>query len=93
MDEGPGNPEDHLTYYMFDFDDLVSGFLLELREKYNAITEATCFVSEQVSNILILDRKIRTSILKDSLNRNGNFPLCYEPDMIMSCKSPFAASV
>ena len=27
---------------------------------------------------------------KNSLNRNGNFPLGYESDMIMSCKSPFA---
>ena len=29
-------------------------------------------------------------MLKDSLKRNGNFLLGYEPDMIMSCKSPFA---
>ena len=29
-------------------------------------------------------------MLKDSLNRNGNFPLSYEPDVIMSCQSPFA---
>ena len=29
-------------------------------------------------------------MLKDSLKRNGNFPLSYEPDMIMSGKSPFA---
>ena len=48
MDEEPGDPEDHLTYNMFDFNDLVSGFLLELRGKYNATTEATCFASQQV---------------------------------------------
>ena len=65
-----------------DFDDLVSGFLLELREKYSTATEVTCFVSEQVSKILVLDGKIRNSKLKNSLNRNGNFPLGYEPDMI-----------
>ena len=29
-------------------------------------------------------------MLKDSLKRNGNFPLVYESDMILSCKSPFA---
>ena len=29
-------------------------------------------------------------MLKDSLNRNGNFPLSYVSDVIMSCKSPFA---
>ena len=75
---------------MFDFDDLVSGFLLGLREKYKTTTEATCFVNEQVSKIFVLDEKIRNSMLKDSLKRNGNFPLGYEPDMIMSCKSPFA---
>ena len=75
---------------MFDFNDLVSGFLLELRGKYNATTEATCFASEKVSKILVLDGKIRNSMLKDSLNRNGNFPLGYESDVIMSCKSPFA---
>ena len=39
---------------MFDFDDL-----LELRGKDNTTTEATCFVSEQVSKILVLDGKIR----------------------------------
>ena len=75
---------------MIDFDDRVSRFPLELREKYNATTEATCFASKQVSKILVLDGKIRNSILKDSLKRNGNFPLGYEPDMIMSCKSHFA---
>ena len=90
MSEEPGDPEDHLTNSISDFDDLVSGFLLELREKYSTTTEATCFVSEQVSKILVLDGKIRNSMLKSSLNRNGNFPLGYEPDMIMSCKSPFA---
>ena len=49
MGEERSNPEDHLTYNMFDFDDLVSGFLLELREKYNTTTEVKCFVSEQVN--------------------------------------------
>ena len=78
--EEPGDPEDHLTYNIFDFDDLVSGFLLELREKCNTTTEATCFVNELVSKILVLDGKIRNSMLKNSLNRNGNFPLGYEPD-------------
>ena len=39
---------------MFDFNDL-----LELRGKDNTTTEATCFVSEQVSKILVLDGKIR----------------------------------
>ena len=47
--------EDHSTYNMLDFDYLVSGFLLELRGKYNTTTEATCFASEQVSKILVLD--------------------------------------
>ena len=54
MDEEPGDPEDHLTYNMFDFNDLVSVFLLELRQKYNATTEATCFVSEHVSKVILL---------------------------------------
>ena len=90
MGDELANPEDHLTYNMFDFDDLVSRFPLELREKYNATTEATCFASKQVSKILVLDGKIRNSILKDSLKRNGNFPLGYDPDKIVSCKSHFA---
>ena len=89
MDKEPGDPEDHLTYNMFDFNDLVSGSLLEFREKYNTTTEAACFVSE-VSKILVLDGKLRNSMLKDSLNRNGNFSLGYEPDGIISCKNPFA---
>ena len=33
MGEEPGDPEDHLTCNMFDFDDIVSGFFLELRKK------------------------------------------------------------
>ena len=90
MGQEPGDSEDHSTYNIFNFDDLVSGFLLELREKYNTTTEATCFVSEQVSKILVLDGKVRNSMLKSSLNRNGNFSLGYEPDMIMSYKNPFA---
>ena len=84
MDEKPGDTEDHLTCIMFYFNDLASAFLLELRKKYNTTTEATCFVSEQVSKILVLDGKIRNSMLKDSLKRNGNSPLGYEPNMIMS---------
>ena len=33
MGEEPGDPEDHLICNMFDFDDIVSGFFLELRKK------------------------------------------------------------
>ena len=55
MREKPDDMEDHSTYNMLDFDDLVSGLLLELRGKYNTTTEATYFVSEQVSKILVLD--------------------------------------
>ena len=33
MNEEPIDPEDHLTYNMLDFNDLVSGFLSELKEK------------------------------------------------------------
>ena len=36
---------------MFEFDDLVSEFLLEFIEKYNPATEAKRFASEQVSKI------------------------------------------
>ena len=53
MDEKPGDTEDHLTCIMFYFNDLASAILLELRKKYNTTTEATCFVSEQVSKNLV----------------------------------------
>ena len=74
----------------FEFDDLVSGFLLELREKYNTTTEATGFVSKQVSQIVVLDGKNRNYMLKDSLKRSGNFCLGYESNIIVSSESPFA---
>ena len=65
--EEPIDPEDHLTYNMLDFNDLVSGFLSELKEKFNTTTEIKCFVSEHVSKILVLDGKIKYSMLKDSI--------------------------
>ena len=67
MNEEPIDPEDHLTYNMLDFNDLVSGFLSELKEKCNTTTEVKCFVSEHVSKILVLNGKIKNSMLKDSI--------------------------
>ena len=67
MGEESRDPEDHLTCNMFDFDDLVSGFFLEFRRKYNTTTEATCFVIEQVFKLKILYWKI-------SLKEMGIFP-------------------
>ena len=64
-----------------------------MREKYNATTEAICFVSEQVSKILVLDEKIRNLMPKDSFNRDGKFWFGNELDMIMSCKSTFPQSI
>ena len=72
-----------------DADEIISDFLLELREKFNVTTDCTCFVSQKVIDILCLDRKMFVSIIKKSLTENENFVMDYETDTILSSKSIF----
>ena len=78
-------------YEDFNQDVIVRSFLLGLRENFNTTTEAICFVSEKVNEIICLETKIRVSMIKESLRRNhDNFLIDYETELIMDCVSPFA---
>ena len=80
-------------YEDFNQDVIVRSFLLGLRENFNTTTEAICFVSEKVNEIICLETKIRVSMIKESLRRNhDNFLIDYETELIMDCVSPFAQS-
>ena len=92
MREG-GNGEEVLHYEDFNQDVIVRSFLLGLRENFNTTTEAICFVSEKVNEIICLETKIRVSMIKESLRRNhDNFLVDYETELIMDYVSPFAES-
>ena len=61
------NWEEVLLYEDFNQDVIVGSFLLGLRENFNTTSEAICFVSEKVNEIICLEIKIRISMIKESL--------------------------
>ena len=82
MREG-GNGEEVLHYEDFNQDVIVGSFLLGLRENFNTTTEAICFVSEKVNEIICLEIKIRVSMIKESSRRNhDNFLIDYKTELL-----------
>ena len=82
MREG-GNREEVLHYEDFNQDVIVGSFLLGLRENFNTTTEAICFVSEKVNEIICLEIKIRVSMIKESSRRNhDNFLIDYKTELL-----------
>ena len=72
-----------------DFEHLkqTASFLLGLREKYGATTEASYFVSEKIVDILQLVNQTRFSMFKSSINKtNQNFVLDHETEKILTCE-------
>ena len=64
--------------------------LLELREKFNATTETTRFVSEKILNIVRIDIKKHSDAIHKSLKKKyDNFVIDHETSVILFNRSPF----
>ena len=53
-----------------DYENLIGEFLLELRENIKTSTAVTCFVSENFSAIINVDRKQHTEMFHKSYSKN-----------------------
>ena len=69
--------------------DLIANFLLELREKYNVSTSATCFISEKLGRIVEQDRNMFANKILKVLHKDENFVQSYESRMTVHMVSPF----
>ena len=74
-------------YIENNYNTIISEFLLELREKLNVITAATCFIAEKINHLLKTDRRIFQKMLTDNLDKNIN--LNYEVKTSLNSSSPF----
>ena len=68
-------------------DSLIGEFLLELREKFNVTTAATCFVTEKLNYLLEIDRKTLRKAFFNNLDEN--IELNYEAKAVLHVNSPF----
>ena len=88
--EYEGQDPDHIqniSFADFDHNQIIACFLLELREKYDTTTDASCFVSEKVSHILQLENKVRYVMFQESMRRNNpNFVIDHETETILTSK-------
>ena len=88
--EYEGQDPDHIqniSFADFDHNQIIACFLLELREKYDTTTDASCFVSEKVSHILQLENKVRYAMFQESMRRNNpNFVIDHETETILTSK-------
>ena len=81
----------NISFSDFDHNQLIACFLLELREKYSATPEASCFVTEKVSHILQLENKARYVMFQESIRRNNpNFVIDHETKTLLTCKNPLS---
>ena len=69
--------------------DLVSDFLLELRERFSCTTKATCFVAEKLSHILDMDRRYHSARVMESVKENLGVQLDYVSKTILESESVF----
>ena len=58
--------------------DLIANLLLELREKYNVSTSATCFIREKLGHIVEQDRNMFANKILKVLHKDENFVQSYE---------------
>ena len=70
-----------------DYDSLIGEFLLELREKFNVTTAATCFVAEKLNYLSEINRKTLRKTFFNNLDEN--IELNYEAKAILHVNSPF----
>ena len=69
--------------------DLIANLLLDLREKYDVSTSATCFISEKLGHIVEQDRNIFANKILTVLHQDENFVQSYELKMTVHMVSPF----
>ena len=69
--------------------DLIANLLLELREKYNVSTSATCFISEKLGHIVEQDRNMFANKILKVLHKDENFVQSYELRMTVHMVSRF----
>ena len=69
--------------------DLIANLLLELREKCNVSTSATCFISEKLGHIVEQDRNMFANKILKVLHKDENFVQSYELRMTVQMVSPF----
>ena len=69
-----------------DYDSLIGEFLLELREKFNLTTAATCFVAEKLNYLLEIDRKTLRKTFFNNLDENIEFN--YKAKAVLHVNSP-----
>ena len=62
---------------------------IELREKYNVSTSATCFISEKLGYIAEQDRNMFANKILKVLHKDENFVQSYELRMTVHMISPF----
>ena len=70
-----------------DCDSLTGEFLIELREKFNVTTAATCFVAEKFNYLLQIDRKTLKKTFFNNLDEN--IELNYEAKAVLHVHNPF----
>ena len=66
---------------------IIAEFLLELRERFNVTTAASCFIAEKINYLLKIDKKIFQQMFTDHLDKNINSN--YEDKPIPNSRSPF----
>ena len=69
--------------------DLIANLLLELREKYNMSTSATCFVSEKLGYIVERGWNMFANKILKVLHKDENFVQSYELRMTVHMVSRF----
>ena len=75
---------DDEKYEERDYIFLISQMLLELREKFNATTETTRFVSEKILDIVRIDIKKHSDAIHKSLKKKyDNFVIDHETSVIL----------
>ena len=70
-----------------DCDSLTGEFLIELKEKFNVTTAATCFVAEKFNYLLEIDRKTLKKTFFNNLDEN--IELNYEAKAVFHVNNPF----
>ena len=81
----------NISFADFNHNQHIACFLVELREKYGATTEASCFVSEKVSHILQLENEVKYAMFQESITRNNpNFVIDHETETLLTCEISFS---
>ena len=84
---------DYENVNSINHDDMISDFLLELREVYHVTQTAVSFLCQKFQKILEIDRKYHVEAVTASLKSNNqNFVMDHESSAILHCKSQFVQS-